>query len=323
MSNPQRKLNHLVNIGFYTIKPAVPRSMQIAMRRRLAAYKRWKFRNIWPIDPATSSAPEGWKGWPDGKRFALALSHDVESKRGYRRTLDLAKWEQGMGFRSIFNFVPEAYGTISQKIIRKLKDEGFGVGVHGLKHDGKLFLSKKVFDDRAPRINHYLERWGADGFSSPSMHHNLKWLKAFDIEYSISTFDTDLFEPQPDASGTIFPIWVPTENERSGIVELPLTMPQDFTLFVILRETTNTIWKRKLDWIAAKGGMAILNTHPDYMRFNAKDRGDQRYPIALYSELLDYIRQTYKGQYFHAQPKELAAHFREHRLAKPKRIKRS
>jgi hypothetical protein len=33
---------------------------------------------------------------------------------------------------------------------------------------------------------------------SSFMHHNLKWLASLNIKYSISTFDTDPFEPQPD-----------------------------------------------------------------------------------------------------------------------------
>ena len=34
-----------------------------------------------------------------------------------------------------------------------LYDNGFEVGVHGLNHDGKLFFSRKIFNERAKRIN--------------------------------------------------------------------------------------------------------------------------------------------------------------------------
>ena len=69
--------------------------------------------------------------------------------------------------------------------------------------------------------------------------------------------DTDPFEPQPDGRHTIFPFWVPRPNgngsavpaSSEGYVELPYTLPQDSTLFVVLRETTPEIWMRKLDWI--------------------------------------------------------------------------
>src|SRR6516164_8618023 len=38
-----------------------------------------------------------------------------------------------------------------------------------------------------------------------------------------------------------------------GYVELPYTLPQDSTLFILLGEKTTNIWQRKLDWIAQHG----------------------------------------------------------------------
>ncbi len=111
------------------------------------------------------------------------------------------------------------------------------------------------------------------------MQHKLAWLHQLGVEYDASTFDTDPFEPEPDAVGTVFPFWVPGPN-KSGFVELPYTLPQDFTLFVVLREANIEIWKKKLDWIAARGGMALINTHPDYMCFEGKPKKDE-FPAAL------------------------------------------
>jgi hypothetical protein len=139
-----------------------------------------------------------------------------------------------MGFRSSFNFVPERY-AVDPALRAELTAAGFEVGVHGLNHDGKLYSSKAEFDRRAVQINDYIREWGAVGFRSPAMHHNLEWLKALDIEYDASTFDTDPFEPQPDGVGTVFPFWV-ARDDGSGYVELPYTLAQDFTLFVLMKE---------------------------------------------------------------------------------------
>ena len=68
-----------------------------------------------------------------------------------------------------------------------------------------LYRFRRVLQQRASIINAYLKEWGAVGFRSPAMHHNLEWLQDLDIEYDASTFDTDPFEPQPDGVGTIFP----------------------------------------------------------------------------------------------------------------------
>ena len=46
-------------------------------------------------------------------------------------------------------------------------------------------------------------------------------------------------------------------------MELPYTLPQDSTMFNVLQETSPDIWKKKLDWIAQRGGMVLVNVHPD------------------------------------------------------------
>ena len=39
-------------------------------------------------------------------------------------------------------------------------------------------------------------------------------------------------------------------------------------LFILMKEKNIDIWKQKLDWISEHSGMALLNTHPDYMNFD-------------------------------------------------------
>ena len=187
---------------------------------------------------------------------------------------------------------------------------GFEGGVDRLNHDGKLYSSRAEFDRRAERINRYLKEWGAVGFRSPAMHHNLEWLKALNIEYDASTFDTDPFEPQPDGVGTIFPFWVARED-GTGYVEIPYTLPQDHLLFVLMKEKSIDIWKKKLDWIAEKGGMALINTHPDYMHFGDGKPGLEEYPVRLFAQFLEYVKDRYEGRYWHALPREVARFWRE------------
>jgi len=66
------------------------------------------------------------------------------------------------------------------------------------------------------------------------------------------------------------------------------------------------IWKNKLDWIVENGGMALLITHPDYMRFDGNKLTIEEYPVKYYEEFLDYIKDTYKGQYWPVVPNEMA-----------------
>ena len=301
---------------YYSIKPLIPRSLQILLRRRVVCWKRESYRHIWPIDIEAGRIPEGWVGWPWQKQFALVLHHDVDTVKGHEKCRDLMQLEDKMGFRSSFNFVPERY-PVSSDLRRSLVEKGFEVGVHGLKHDGKLFLSRKEFQKQAVRIRRYLNDWQSVGFVSPSMYRNLDWICELGIEHDTSTFDTDPFEPQPEGVKTIFPYWFNNSSNHRGFVELPYTLPQDFTLFVLMRERTIDIWKRKLDWIAEKGGMALLIAHPDYMNGKKRECGSEEYPMKFYEELLDYLKNKYKGKYWHALPKEMA-HFWKQKMVIPK-----
>ncbi|MFZ3377567.1 MAG: glycosyltransferase, partial [Chthoniobacterales bacterium] len=132
-----------------------------------------------------------------------------------------------------------------------------------------------------------------------------------------STFDTDPFEPQPEGRDTIFPFWVPRpaslnsqlsslNGSSPGYVELPYTLPQDSTLFLLLRESTPEIWLRKLDWIAEHGGMALVNVHPDYVRLEGEPSSNRNYPVAHYRQLLKHLRERYDGTFWQPLPKQIS-----------------
>ena len=295
---------------YYQIKPFIPRRVQLLLRSALVRRKREESRDIWPIDESAGKPPDLWQGWPEGKKFALVLTHDVDTAKGQDKCGQLIALEKELGFRSSFNFVSKRY-NVSPELRKQLTDDGFEVGVHGLYHDGKYFLSRDVFRARAHEINEYLASWGAVGFRSPSMLHNLDWMQDLNIEYDSSTFDTDPFEPQSDGMSTIFPFIVKSVPSRTGYVELPYTLPQDFTLFCLMREKNIDIWKKKLDWIAENGGMALVNTHPDYMCFDRSTIGIEEYQADFYREFLDYVKARYAGQYWHALPREVARHFKQ------------
>ena len=289
---------------YYAVKPFIPRRLQIYIRRKFVQKKQDLYRSVWPVLPGSEEKPCAQFQWPESKQFALVLTHDVETDRGQAKCCKLADLEMSLGFRSSFNFVPERY-LVSSEVRSYLVRHGFEVGVHGLKHDGKLYASYRAFHRRAQKINTYLSEWESAGFRSPAMHHNLEWIHKLNIQYDCSTFDTDPFEPQPDGAGTIFPFYVAEDSTGRGYVELPCTIPQDFTLFVLMRQTNINIWIKKLDWIVQNNGMALFNTHPDYMSFN-HDAGDEVYSYILYKKMLEYIAKKYKDVYWNPLPKTMS-----------------
>jgi glycosyltransferase involved in cell wall biosynthesis/peptidoglycan/xylan/chitin deacetylase (PgdA/CDA1 family) len=299
----------LTNRAYYFLKPLMPWRLRMALRRHRANSRRISFADVWPIDHDAGETPSGWPGWPKNKTFAFVLTHDVEGTRGLGRVEKLMQVESKLGFRSSFNFVPEGEYSDPEALRQVLDKAGFEVGVHGLEHDGKLYNSKAEFVSKASRIREYLQRWNAAGFRSPLMQHRLGWLHKLNAEYDASTFDTDPFEPEPDGVGTIFPFWVPGP-EGTGYVELPYTLVQDFNLFVVLRDRNIDVWKRKLDWIVAHGGMALLNTHPDYMCFGNSEKARDEFPVAYYEEFLKYVRENYEGAMWHALPRDVARFYK-------------
>jgi hypothetical protein len=303
-------LNCLINRIYYSIKPILPRKLQLALRRKVIMRKLGKYTNVWPIAPQSAKPPEGWQGWPEGARFALILTHDIDTLRGQGRCMQLAEMEKNLGFRSSFNFVPERY-SVSSEIRKELVNQGFEVGVHGLYHDGKYFVSREAFRRRALKINRYLKDWNAVGYRSPSMQYNLEWFHDLNIEYDCSTFDTDPFEPQPQGVGTIFPFRVTANSNNGSYIEIPYTLSQDFTLFVLMRERNIDIWKRKLDWIVEHGGLALFNTHPDYMNFTKRKTLNEEYPAEYYKAILEHIKSKYEGLYWHVLPRDMAHFWRK------------
>lgn len=302
---------------YYWLKPHLPWSARISARRVFAQRKRQRFENIWPIDPSSGRAPPGWGGWPEGKQFAFAITHDVEGRVGLDQTLKLLETDAAYGFRSAFNFVPEGDYVASVDLRETVKARGFEVGIHDLHHDGLLFDDRDSFLKKAARINHYLRDWDAVGFRSGFMLRNLEWMHNLEIEYDSSTFDTDPFEFQSEGLRTIFPRFIrshgehtPANSDRSGYVELPYTLPQDSTLFLLFQEPSPAIWLKKLDWIAEHGGMALVNVHPDYINFGHR-RNNRQFPAAHYIQFLRFVQERYAGQFWNPLPKELARWFRD------------
>lgn len=302
---------------YYALKPHLPWRLRIGLRRMLARRLRGASAHVWPIDPVAARQPDGWPGWPAGKKFAVVLTHDVEGPDGLLRCRELAECERQLGFRSSFNFVPEGSYRLDPELRGWLTQNGFEVGVHDLEHDGHLFDSQAVFDRKAGRINQYLRAWEAQGFRAGFMLRNLDWLHQLDIAYDCSTFDTDPFEPQPESAGTIFPFWVPPPDPGiagrgagRGYVELPYTLPQDSTLYVLHQESSNAIWREKLAWVAGHGGMALVNVHPDYLGFRGRGPGAQHTVLEHYLDLLRFLQARFPDAYWHALPHQVAAFVR-------------
>src|SRR4051794_28086328 len=121
------------NSLYYSLKPFIPRPWRRAVRRRMVQRQREAFRAHWPIMPGSQVPPVDWKGWPEGKRFAVVLTHDVECRAGLAKCRELMQHEIEMGFRSSYNFVPEGSYCTPRRLRDDVVANGFEVGVHDLR----------------------------------------------------------------------------------------------------------------------------------------------------------------------------------------------
>jgi hypothetical protein len=294
--------------AYYALRPVMPRPLQIALRRRYAGVQRRSDFPRWPAETALHDLVDrvlGWAAdaageplpylapWPDEHAWALVLTHDVEKAAG-RDAIDRVRAvEAAAGVRSSWNLVPERY-DVSDALVARLHAAGCEVGVHGLRHDGRDLESLPTLQRRLPRMRAWAERWGAVGFRAPATHRVWEWMPQLGFDYDSSYPDTDPYEPMAGGCCT----WLPFFND--DLVELPITLVQDHTAFVILRRDEQ-LWHEKTDLLRARGGMALLITHPDYLTGDAE--------LAAYRRFLETHRDD--PGVWHALPSEVAAWWRQ------------
>jgi len=68
-----------------------------------------------------------------------------------------------------------------------------------------------------------------------------------------------------------------------GMLELPLTMIQDYSLFHILKEYSLALWRQQISIVLAGHGLMSFIIHPDYVMENRAQR--------VYKALLEEINQ--------------------------------
>jgi hypothetical protein len=301
-------LRSFATASYYRIRPYLPRRTQIAIRRRLSVvqarqrFPRWPvetalhdfYRKMFRLTAELASAPVPWLSpWPRGFKWALVLTHDVETSEGYENIYLLRDAEIETGHRSCWNFVPKRY-AVEDSVVRELTRDGFEVGVHGLYHDGRDLESLSTLNERLPQIRAFAERWGASGFRAPATHRVWEWMPTLGFDYDSSYPDTDPFEPMPGGCCSLLPFF------NQDLVELPITLPQDYTLITVLRRSAEQAWLEKADHIKAEGGMALMISHPDYLL-------DPEL-VAMYSRVLREFKRD--SSVWHALPREVSSWWR-------------
>jgi hypothetical protein len=300
--------------AYYLARPFLGVPVRKHLQRiRLRGWKDIQFPK-WPVDATVESLFErllglllsGHKGeripfvwfWPDGFQSCVMMTHDVETSHGRDYCSRLMDLDAGHGVKSAFQIVPEGRYQVSTAFLDGIRDRGFEINVHDLNHDGYLFSDRQVFLQRSEQIKRYAHEYGASGFRSAILYRNPDWLEALDFEYDMSVPTSGHLEAQQGGCCSVMPFFI------GSTLELPLTTTQDYSLFHILNDYSIDVWKRQVDAIREKHGLASFIIHPDYV-MEARSRN-------TYNRLLAYLGQLEsEGDSWFALPAEINRWWRD------------
>jgi hypothetical protein len=288
--------SNVIRTMYYLGRPAFPvHFRRILQRIRLQGGTNTPFPH-WPVDRTVDRifeelmksviksrngepVPFIWF-WPDGAPAAAIITHDVETELGRDYCSQLMNIDDEFGFKSSFQVVPEKRYEVSQIFLDELHRRGFEVNVHDLYHDGNLFRDREEFLQRAAKINGYLKKFHSEGFRSGALYRNLRWFDAFDFSYDMSVPNVGHLDAQPGGCCTVMPYFV------GNILEIPVTVTQDYSLFHILGTYSTELWEEQCRTIIEGHGLISAIVHPDYI-INKKANNTYRRLLAH----LAYLRE--------------------------------
>jgi hypothetical protein len=308
---------NLIRNSYYMIRPLMP----VRVRKRLQKlyFRGWQQISFprWPVDVTVESIHENLLSfavrarggqaipfiwfWPEGVPSCAIVTHDVETQSGLDFCSKLMDLNDSFGIKSSFQVVPEERYEIPEGFPDEVRARGFELNIHDLNHDGHLFRDKAEFLRRAARINQYAGKFGSLGFRSAILYRNLDWITHLEFMYDMSVPNVSHLDPQRGGCCTVLPYFV------GNLVELPVTMTQDYTLFHILDDYSTDMWLEQSARIRSKNGMLSVIVHPDYL--------DSSAARDAYCGLMSHLRDLRSaGQTWIALPREVAAWWKQRSL---------
>jgi hypothetical protein len=260
---------------YYLVRPLLPVGVRKHLQKlRLRGWEKISFPH-WPVDRTVDNLMEQalllamqaqnlkeipfvWF-WPDGASSCALMTHDVETSLGVDLCPMLMDANDSFGIKASFQVIPEERYHVTPVFLQSIRDRGFEIVVHDLNHDGHLFRDRDCFAERAPKINAYGKKFGAAGFRAGVLYRNQSWFDLLDFEYDMSVPNVAHLDPQRGGCCTVMPYFI------GDVLEIPVTMTQDYTLFHILDDYSTTLWERQTELIMEKHGLISVVIHPDYI----------------------------------------------------------
>ncbi|MFH0752666.1 MAG: hypothetical protein V1914_03665 [archaeon] len=307
----KKKKSFLANLPFnYT---AIPPKIRTRMFDVFLKFKKDPGFPKWPTDFTVEKLRREWlkkQGkvsylgfWPSGYEGAVCLTHDCDTESSFKAIKRVREIEKEYGFKSCWNFVPHKY-KINFEMLKWLEKEGCEIGIHGFDHTGKIaYEDRQTIKKKLDYVKEKFKEFEIKGFRSALLQRNEEFLRQLQhhFDYDSSVPDTDIYSPKAFRNGacTAFPFFI------GKMIELPLTMPQDWRLIRMKLSTEKMmeVWKVKINDILRVNGMININMHPDDFI-----SGNEKY-LKVYEELIKEISERKK--LWKALPKEIAEWWRE------------
>jgi len=259
---------------------AIPFTVRAQLNRvRISLLRARNRHDVFPADPVDTSLDEdrvvAWRAAAAaaGADVTLTpsrdvvLTHDLDEAYGIPGVEQLRRVERAAGAVSAVGVLSERYRA-DPSMLEGLAAEGCEVFSHGYLHDGTdAFLER---DEILRRLRHFFEVY-------PSMRGHVRGYRSGQLVRSerlydaiAEVFDYDMTPPTVELGGphgwrtgcaTTHPFTRP-----SGLLQLPLTLPQDYFLAFIDRLSPGQIARRWIDVterVWAVGGVAVHLVHPD------------------------------------------------------------
>jgi hypothetical protein len=310
---PEPWIRKAAKSAYYRVRPSLPRSIREGIQRfQLRGWRTLSFPQ-WPVDVTVENLCEEllllslrasgadripfiWF-WPEGCAGSVMITHDVEAAIGRNACTDLMDIDESYGIKAAFNIVPQGSYSVTEKFLASIRDKGFEIAIQDFSHDGRLFDERREFVRRASLINKYANEYGAKGFRSAVLYRRPEWYAVLNFSYDTSIPNAAHMDPQRGGCCTVMPYFI------GNMVELPVTMTQDYTLFHLLGERSIGLWKTQIALILEKYGLINFIVHPDYVTHEGVK--------GLYLELLKYLSELHATRkIWQALPSQIDAWWR-------------
>ncbi len=268
--NPHRLPRHIRDLAFHSMHALRRLRGSIgSIGQGLAAVDMWRGLIGQIIETQCDATPTPF--WPNGKQYACAASHDLDTAACFLKPKLLEQFrsiDEDCGMLTAW-MVVTANMAPGRAALDDLHDHGHEIGFHGTNHDHRLaFASPAEMARRVAEVKTLVSYYGSTGFRSPAYLRTPNLYRAIDdvLAYDMSMHDAieGVCRPSPanEGCGTCHPFIL----HGTDLLEIPTTVPEDWQFDLMGVTDCDNIVSSQLESIARiklRGGVANALTHTE------------------------------------------------------------